>query len=99
MNGRPTAILCEKFVVRPSGGSLYLGFRLITNFRLKAELRTSCFYTQSREWVDHSGAAYKESRPAPPPFFSLPRGARERDNKMERKALDLFVGWAWTIHP
>src|SRR5437867_5349229 len=36
-----------EFVVRPSGGSLYLGFRLITNFRLKAELRTSCFHTVS----------------------------------------------------
>src|SRR5207247_1498663 len=43
----PTQRLCEKFVVRPSGGSLYLGFRLITNFRLKAELRTSCFHTVS----------------------------------------------------
>jgi hypothetical protein len=27
--------LFNKFVVRASGGSLYLGFRLITNFRLK----------------------------------------------------------------
>src|SRR5207247_7904345 len=44
----PTQRLCEKFVVRPSGGSLYLGFRLITNFRLKAELRTSCFHTVSQ---------------------------------------------------
>src|SRR5207247_1144257 len=43
----PLPRLCKKFVVRPSGGSLYLGFRLITNFRLKAELRTSCFYTVS----------------------------------------------------
>src|SRR2546423_1478917 len=47
MNNPATARLCKKFVVRPSGGSLYLGFRLITNFRLKAELRTSFFYTVS----------------------------------------------------
>src|SRR5437667_1083214 len=51
---------CKKFVVRPSGGSLYLGFRLITNFRLKAELRTSCFYTVS-QLVDRSYPAYRRS--------------------------------------
>src|SRR5437773_6282381 len=30
----------QRFVVRPSGGSLYFHFDAITNFRLKAELRT-----------------------------------------------------------
>src|SRR3989442_813563 len=58
----PTQRLCGKFVVRPSGGSLYLGFRLITNFRLKAELRTSCFHTVS-QLVDRSYPAYKNWRP------------------------------------
>src|SRR5437867_2165333 len=57
----PTARLCKKFVVRPSGGSLYLGFRLITNFRLKAELRTSCFHTVS-QLVDCSYSAYTNVR-------------------------------------
>src|SRR2546428_809320 len=59
MNDPPTQRLCKKFVVRPSGGSLYLGFRLITNFRLKAELRTSCFYTVS-QLVDRSYSTYKK---------------------------------------
>src|SRR2546427_13057311 len=68
MNDPPTSRLCEKFVVRPSGGSLYLGFRLITNFRLKAELRTSCFYTVS-QLVDRSYSAYKEGRAELPSCF------------------------------
>ena len=44
----PTQRLCENpmFVVRPSGGSLYLYLRRITNFRLKAGLRT--FHTVSQ---------------------------------------------------
>ena len=37
---RRSESLREGFVVRPSGGSLYLGILLITNLRLKAELRT-----------------------------------------------------------
>src|SRR5207247_11348301 len=57
----PTKRLCEKFVVRPSGGSLYLGFRLITNFRLKAELRTYCFHTVLK-LVDCSYLAYNKAR-------------------------------------
>src|SRR6185369_2185797 len=44
----PTQRLCEKFVVRPSGGSLYLYLRRITNFRLKAGLRTLHFHTVSQ---------------------------------------------------
>src|SRR5207247_8727376 len=66
---------CKKFVVRPSGGSLYLGFRLITNFRLKAELRTSCFYTVSK-LVDRSYSAYKGpliARPRIPPTKLMDR--------------------------
>ncbi|HXU35389.1 MAG TPA: hypothetical protein VN937_03430, partial [Blastocatellia bacterium] len=43
-----TQRLCEKFVVRPSGGSLYLYLRRITNFRLKAGLRTLHFHTVSQ---------------------------------------------------
>ena len=39
--------LCEKFVVRPLGGSLYLIICPNTNFRLKAELRTVSFHTVS----------------------------------------------------
>jgi eukaryotic-like serine/threonine-protein kinase len=42
--------VCEEFVVRPSCGSLYRGFRPITNFRLKAGLRTFVltFYREYR---------------------------------------------------
>src|SRR2546427_3980422 len=89
MNDPPTSRLCEKFVVRPSGGSLYLGFRLITNFRLKAELRTSCFYAVS-QWVDRSGPAYKRR---PPDGSSNPThgsGWIVQVQPTKRRRLDLF---------
>ncbi len=47
-HGRDSA---KKFVVRPSGGSLYIHRTDLvtpTNFRLKAGLQT---FTQSRQWV------------------------------------------------
>jgi hypothetical protein len=44
-NHRLSETSVKSLIVRPSGGSLY--FRLIKNFRLKAELRTSSFATVS----------------------------------------------------
>jgi hypothetical protein len=64
----PTQRLCEKFVVRPSGGSLYLYLRRITNFRLKAGLQTLHFHTVSQLVVRSYAAYTKEaaaSRPNP----------------------------------